>query len=204
MKIKISGQIDLYTDETIYDFKDTSVWTIIFGDRFDEWEQQLNIYAYLLRKNGFPVKGLIAIAFLRDWSYNEAERKADYPQQKIEIVPLELWSEEKQLRFIAEKLELLEKNDRLSDHELTPCTLSEMWSKPDKFAVYKNTNKRATSVCDSMDQANAFIADQKDSDKFRIEYRPGIRTRCEHPEKYCSVAPFCQQFKEYQEAKNER
>ena len=50
---KVSGAIDIQKAEkdgsvTILDYKCTSVWSVIFGK--DSWQQQLNFYAYLVRK----------------------------------------------------------------------------------------------------------------------------------------------------------
>lgn len=48
-----------------------------------KWEQQLNIYAWLLEKEKphFKVIGLEIYAFIRDWSMATSERSQDYPRR---------------------------------------------------------------------------------------------------------------------------
>jgi hypothetical protein len=66
-----------------------------------------------------------------------------------------------------------------------------MWETPTRYAIMKGTNKRATKVCDTKDQAEQFIKDHKDGKKMKIEIRPGERKRCED---YCDVQIFCKQY----------
>ena len=65
--------------------------------------------------------------------------------------------------------------------------------KPSQWAVHKSGAKRATKLCDSEEEAKAYIEAQGGKDKLEIQFRPGERTRCEG--NYCSVAEFCEQFK---------
>ena len=84
---KISGAIDIQKTEedgsvTILDYKCTSVWSIIFGK--DSWAEQLNFYAYLVRKcKNLQVNKLQIVAVLRDWKQSEAEFKPDYPKSPL-------------------------------------------------------------------------------------------------------------------------
>ena len=66
----LSGAIDMQEPHEdgiiISDFKVTSVWSVIFDKT--SWHQQLNAYAYLVRKaKNKPVKKLQIVALLRDW-----------------------------------------------------------------------------------------------------------------------------------------
>jgi hypothetical protein len=47
--VKLSGAADCVTEDTIVDYKTTSVWTIIHGSNIDKWTQQINCYSYLYR-----------------------------------------------------------------------------------------------------------------------------------------------------------
>src|SRR5512138_1815562 len=38
----ISGQVDHYKDGVITDYKVTSAWSLVYGSRVKEWEEQLN------------------------------------------------------------------------------------------------------------------------------------------------------------------
>ena len=59
---KVGGQIDHYLDQCITDYKVTSVWTLIYGSRYKEWEEQQNIYAYIFAENGYKVDKLQIVA----------------------------------------------------------------------------------------------------------------------------------------------
>ena len=86
---KISGAIDLQTYVTpksviISDYKVTSAWSVM-NDKV-EWHNQLNAYAWLVRKSkGCKVEGLRIIAILRDWQRRKAG-DGDYPISPIMIV----------------------------------------------------------------------------------------------------------------------
>ena len=79
----IGGQIDYYFAGTVRDYKVTSVNAYMMGSRFESWENQLNLYAYLLRQNGYPVNRLEICMFFRDWS--QFNFKLGYPRAPILI-----------------------------------------------------------------------------------------------------------------------
>jgi hypothetical protein len=100
---QISGAVDLQVVDQdgihIKDYKTTSVWSVM--NEKPEWEQQLNIYAWLFEHNKKQkVQSLEIVAILKDWSKGEAGRKPDYPQQKVVMVPIRLWTTEEQEKFI--------------------------------------------------------------------------------------------------------
>jgi len=81
---KVSGQVDLIeSDGTLDDFKVTSVWSVkdAIENGKSDWEEQLNILAYLARVNGEQINKLRIIAICRDWSPSGALRDANYPGQ---------------------------------------------------------------------------------------------------------------------------
>ena len=107
--IILSGAIDLQKDEadgiTITDYKFTSAWALM-NDK-PEWEQQQNIYKYLVeRVKKKPVKGLKICALIRDWSRRDAQNKPDYPQAPIQIVDIPMWTFDRTEAFIKERVEL--------------------------------------------------------------------------------------------------
>ena len=77
---KVNGKLDLYHGEgLIQDYKITTVWAWILGNKID-WERQLNIYAALYRENGFDVEDKIqVVAIFRDWSKRKAMFQEGYP-----------------------------------------------------------------------------------------------------------------------------
>ena len=198
----ISGAIDLQIVDTdgihIKDYKTTSVWAVM-NDK-PEWEQQLNIYAWLVAVNKkVPIKSLQIVALLKDWSSGEAERKPDYPQKNIAIVDIPLWTFEEQEAFIRGRISkhsaaelALEMNE-----ELPECTPQEMWEKPAVWAVIKVGNTRAKSLHENKELADAALKDAGQG--FELQERKGKRTRCAS---YCLVSKWCKQYKDYLEANN--
>jgi len=194
---KISGQIDVLVDNDLFDYKRTSVWSVIFKTQYTKWEEQLNCYAYLLGLQKIPVKRLAIIAVFRDWMESKVNT-SNYPKANTQVIEFPLWSTVDQTGFIAKRIALHMKNERKSDDELTLCTPDEMWIRNVQFAIMKNKNKIATRLCPNMKQANAtlnYYKDKNPKDKYRIEERPSVRTRCE--KNICKVNKWCNQYQEY-------
>ena len=78
----ISGAVDLQImneDGTISirDYKTTSAWAVM-NDKI-EWEQQLNIYAWLVEfVKKKPISDLGIVAIIRDWSRRDAANREGY------------------------------------------------------------------------------------------------------------------------------
>lgn len=199
---KISGAIDLQIVQPegvcIRDYKVTSVWSVM--NEKVEWEQQLNIYAWLVEKvKKKPIHDIGIVAILRDWSRREASLKDSYPQAPIKEVPITLWAMEEREEFIKRRIHLhAECEFELeSDGELPACSPVEMWEKPTMWAVKKAGAARAKSVHQSEQDAEAAL--EKLGKGYAIEVRPGERTRCAN---YCPVNQYCQQWRDYQESKD--
>jgi len=197
---KISGAVDLqevYEDGiVINDYKTTTAWAVQ-NDK-PEWEQQLNIYAWLLQKaKNVPVKGLRIVAIVRDWSAREASNKENYPQAPIVILDQMLWPFERAELFIDERLKHHGEAyfESEMDGNLPDCTPEEMWEKPSRFAIIKPGNVRAKSVHDTLEEAQHQLNQLKG---YVMEVREGERTRCNS---YCQVATFCKQYQQYKEQK---
>ena len=188
----ISGAIDYQYEDggavAITDYKTTRVFAVMMGDK-PEWERQLNCYAMLIRKSkNLPVKRLSIVAILRDWRASEAERRGDYPSTPIVSIPIALWPDEEQDRYVSERVRL----HNLAETEmelgsLRPCTDEERWARPAKWAVHKGNNKRAMRLFDSEEEANLF---KKNGEDRRVIKRAASYLRCE---KYCPVAAWCDQ-----------
>jgi hypothetical protein len=195
---KISGQVDHYKNGVITDYKVTSAWTLVYGSRVKEWEEQLNMYAYLLRASGHDVRRIRIVTILRDWDKNKAKASHDYPQCPIEIIPITLWDEEEQKEYIEGRTLCQIHAEDKSDEDLPLCTAEEMWEQPSKYAIMKKDAKRATNVEDTLEAAEMRLAAYDDT-KYYIQIRPGKRSRCED---YCPVNKFCNQYKAYVEARD--
>ena len=188
--VKLSGAIDvqhIQKDGTriLQDYKTRKAYGVMNNDSD---EKQLNIYAYIAYKNGIEVSGLQIINFVKDWSRHEAERKPDYPPQDIFIQNIPLWPIEQTEAFVMERIAA---HEEARAGNLPDCTDEERWLRDDKFAVMKEKRVRAVRVFDSQEEAETFIAAQKDADKHTIDHRRGQPIRCEQ---FCDVADYCDQF----------
>jgi len=196
---KISGAIDCLHKTTLYDFKTCSVWKKIFGQYID-WENQLNLYCFLLYLVNRPVKDIAVIAWYQDWDKLKVFNDKKYPRQEMELIPLNLWDIKTQHKYITDRIELHKSAEFLSDDDLPECTVEDMWAKEDTWAVYKLTKQgklpgKASRVLKSKTDADKWVAKKK-TGEHKIVFRPGERTRCEH---WCLVAPYCNQFQNYKE-----
>ena len=196
----ISGAIDLQIINecgtvSIRDYKTTSAWSVM-NDKV-EWEQQLNIYAWLVESvKKVPVKDLGIVAIIRDWSRRDAATREGYPTAPIKELPINLWSYEERDRFVRDRISLHSACEFAleADELLPPCTPEEMWEKPTVYAVKKKGAVRAKSLHDNEPEANV-VAMQLGSE-YEVETRLGERTRCAN---FCSVNTWCQQWRDYQQ-----
>tara|TARA_R100001369_G_scaffold79253_1_gene109270 strand:+ start:517 stop:1407 length:891 start_codon:yes stop_codon:yes gene_type:complete len=198
---KISGQTDTIAieDKIVKDYKVTSTWSVLSAlkNGKPDWEAQLNIYAYLYRLNyKQDISALNIIAIMRDWNKSGLLRNKDYPKCSVAVIPIPLWTEEEQLKFISDRISTHKQADMMFDLDgTTPeCTDEERWAKPDTYAVMKKGRKSALRLLPTEEKAKDFMESYKVSyTDMSIQFRKGTSTRCEG---YCEVAQFCNQYKE--------
>ena len=197
----ISGAIDLqiiHDDGVeIDDYKNVGVWSVM--NEKAEWEQQLNIYAWLVETvKKTPVNKLAIIAIIRDWNRRDAKTRQGYPQCPVEVIPVTLWPMEQREQFIKDRIHFHSEGLFAMDmgEELPLCTPTEMWEKPTTYAVKKVDAVRAKSVHNDLEEAEEALL--KAGKGFILEVREGDRTRCSS---FCPVSKFCDQYKRYLEEK---
>ncbi len=187
---KISAQIDTLSleDGILSDYKFTTSWGFMEDkEPKDDWTAQLNIQHYLMKKNGYKINKLRIIGLLRDFRKSEAKKNPKYPQSPIVIQEIEMWTDEKTLEYI---------RDRIKQHEIAKavlprCSGSDRWAKSTCYAVIKEGGVRAINggVKNTLEEAQALSSQTPGT---VVETRPGKNVRCED---YCSVSEFCAQFK---------
>ena len=198
---RISGAIDLQIitgqdKVSIRDYKTTSAWAVM-NEKY-EWEQQLNIYAWLVETVKLQIVDSVGIvAIIRDWSRRDAARNPDYPQSPVKEIPITLWPYQKREDFVSERISKHSECEfhMETDEELPPCTPEEMWEKPTTWALKKKGGVRAIKVYETQEEAESAL----DPRVHEIEVRLGSRTRCES---LCPVNTYCQQWRDYQESKD--
>jgi len=187
--VTVGGTADEFTDGALHDYKVTSVWSFLLGDKI-EWENQLNAYAQLLRMNGHEVKSAQINAILRDWSASAYERdKYRYPACPFVMRKIKLWPESQAMAYLKERVALHKQAADLSDNDLPDCTAQERWERGETWAVMKVGRKSAVKVCDTeadaVEYMNGMTGDKRD---LSIQYRRGTANRCA---KYCPCRNIC-------------
>lgn len=195
--VKISGTPDIFDTEDGVIFDHKTMTTAAFGlEVKPEYEAQLNLYAYMLRENGYAVSGLKLNCIYLDWR-KAACKFADpqkYPQTPCRIVEVPLWTNDKAEKFLKERLALHEAACEVSDETLPECAADETWERPGKIAIYpRGGATRAMKLCNTEQDVTDWLTYKKMSrGNIMVDYRPATRMRCEQ---YCSAAPYCSQYK---------
>ena len=196
---RVAAKFDLYDTETktLYDHKTTTTW--VHGKEMkDERVQQLNLNAYFLEKEGYPVDDVAINAIYVDWRKAKGKYKDgdEYPESPCAEFRTAAWPMEWREKFYLTKLKEHIDAEHVPDEQLPPCGAEYCWEKPAKFAVYKPGAEKARKLCNSYDEAVAYINKYKLLG-YEIEHRPGARTRCEN---YCSVCDICSEYSEWKKA----
>ena len=166
-----------------------------------EWEQQLNIYAWLVETvKKTRVSKLAIIAIVRDWNRRDSQSRQGYPQSQVVTIPVNLWSMEEREQFIRDRIHVQSEGlFAMETNDVLPlCTPAEMWEKPTTYAVKKEGAARAKSVHAEKEEAEEAL--EKAGKGYILDIREGDRTRCSS---FCPVSEFCDQYKSYLEEKNE-
>jgi hypothetical protein len=187
----IAAKPDIWKDEIITDWKYTSVYAFLLGDKID-WERQLQMYQWFYEEEGFKVKKLRIYAILRDWMESKLLRDKDYPPIPFMEKKIETKSHEEMNEIILQRVMEHQEAVDLPDNELPPCLPYEKWAKDTKWAVMKNGRKTAVRVFDEESKAQDFLI--KEDKDYNIIKRPGDQwVRCR---KYCNARQFCNHFQE--------
>lgn len=180
----------------LIDVKSTSVWTYIYGSKDDDYRTQLSIYRWLALQNGYNVVGTGKVWFIfTDWSAAKAKQDHNYPQTRIIVKDFDLWTDDRVLNYIGERIDLFNSVLKQTQDQMPRCTDEELWASEDTWAIMKKGAKRAFKVHKSEAEAKAQLEGTngaKMSKDYEIVMRKGMVKRC----KYCAVRKFCTQYKE--------
>lgn len=183
----LSGQFDRahLAEGVLQDYKVCSVFKAE-GD--ESWTRQLNVLRWLLARNGMSVDKLQVVAIFRDWKKSEALRKETYPRAPVQVIDLEVWSEEQAQRYIEERVSL---HQAVESGAAVECTEEDRWYSGTTYALMKPGGKRALKVSAVRSELG------EPAPGLEIVERPGSNRRCEH---YCEAAPFCPQFQKLKQS----
>jgi len=202
-RFRVSGKIDAFHRITgsLVDWKSTSVWAVMKQDK-KEWENQLNIYAYLERENGREVNDASVHAILTDWRPGESKQYgSEYPPINYMVKPMPLWSQQQAFHFITARLGVLDMEGAKPDDRLPICTQDERWTRDAAYAVMKEGRKRAVKLFregDGLGEADAWayikeFVEPNKQNTHDVEHRPGRDVRCEE---YCDACEFCSHYQQ--------
>jgi len=179
---------------SLYDHKFTT--TYIHGkEAKQEWVNQLNLNAFFIEEEGYPVKNAVINALYKDWrptAYKNAKAGA-YPPCPAGLFYVPLWDQKTREKFYNDRLQKHIAAETIPDDGLPECTPEECWEDPGKVAVKRPGLKRAMKLCDSVGEAEKYIEDFAVKNA-TIEVRPSVRRRCAD---YCPGAPYCNQYKKW-------
>ena len=198
----ISGAIDRLIYETakfegeevkfadIEDYKCTSVWSVVNPKQ--AWHNQLNVYAWLLRQNGYIPRSAKIIVIGRDWQKSKAaesiQNGGNYPPLPFHPINIPLWTEEEQNKYVKDRVLIHQEADHLFNtlNKQVGCTDDERWKNPTMYAVKIKKQKRALKLFDNEVDAQDYAKNIRES---YVEVRPSIARRCKD---YCNVKQFCE------------
>lgn len=188
-KWTVYGYADYVTNDTVTDYKTTSVWKFRMGD-FSDWKAQLETYAWMLQgTKPFDIKKGQIIAILRDHRKGEARSSTDYPAQ-VETVQFDLTDLSGVTERIVSKLSEVDSCEYMADEDLPMCSEEERWARSGGWAVMKKNRKSALRVLQTEEQAKQW---KEEHGGDFIERRIPYSTKCEE---YCSAAPWCSYYRE--------
>ena len=185
-----SGDLYIKSEQILYDFKMCSTFDYILPENKKKWEAELNVFAFLLRMNGFPVKEIKATMIFKDYSRTKAQITKDYPPSSslsvnINVIPLDQMSKYMSARVKAHR--------QGEAGNIPDCTGAERWSKATTYALMQPGGKR--SLSNLTNEAEAFRWKEKNASRYPglyIETRLGENVRCD---RWCPVASVCPQRK---------
>jgi hypothetical protein len=195
--VRIAGRYDaLYNNEDLYDIKATRAWKFEKGD-YLEWETQLNLYDYMLWKDGITLKSLKIMGVVVDWQAGKAWKQG-YPSGRIVILPMKRWSRIQQAQYMGIAVKAWKDGLQLSDHQLPLCTPTDRWASSPVWKLYRTaSSKRATKVFPTLARGQAYLkaCQLKDQVKWKDgnlqQHHDNKWKRCES---WCDVKDFCDQY----------
>lgn len=191
----ISGAFDLYNPrkKELIDFKVSTAWKAK-GDVPEEWVNQTNILAHLIRtkmitrqSEPYKVESIKVLLIMRDHSKLEAKRNPDYPQTPVQYIEVPVWDDAKCKEYLQNRVVLHLK----AEQEQPLCSPEERWAKPTTWAIKKVGGAKAIPGGLYAEEAKAQQVLATMGKGYFIEHRPGENVRCEN---YCNVSRWCEQY----------
>ena len=186
--VTVSGAIDLVDNGMVTDYKVTSTYSVTKGLK-PEWEQQLNMYSWLLRQNDISSSSLRIVALCRDWIRSRSDRSQKYPASPIVIIPVPKWPDEQQDQYIEERVRVH------MDESTIPCTSEERWARGKYMVTGTDVKLKKPKLFDTLMEASVWTQGKENPVKgiaYQITETTPTYVRCEG--NWCGVRDFCPQY----------
>jgi len=186
--LTVSGAIDLVSNGMVTDYKVTSTYSVMKGLK-PEWEQQLNMYSWLLRQNDISSSSLRIVALCRDWIRSRSDRSQQYPASPIVIIPVPKWPDEQQDQYIEERVRVH------MDESTIPCTSEERWARGKYMVTGTDVKLKKPKLFDTLMEASVWTQGKENPVKgiaYQITETTPTYVRCEG--NWCGVRDFCPQY----------
>lgn len=199
----------------LYDYKVTSVWSVLFGEK-PEWEKQVNINAAIHRHNTERVDRAGIVTVMRDWQVRKARHEKEYPKEAVKLIPIPLWTQDEAVEYMRRRVKLHQGamlnyiKSGFDANVLPMCSDDERWYRGHVYAVKfmsldGKVNKNAKRKFDNKTDALQFMSDNatlppKGKKWAPLEERKGENIRCLD---YCDVwfkCPFGRQLRQEAQA----
>jgi hypothetical protein len=201
--VRISGAVDVQTPvgDNLIDVGDYKTTTVYSLSDTAKWEQQLNVYAFLIeRETQRKVRDLLIYAFLRDWKISMSEKTRNYPTTPGVTIKMTPWSQEDREEFVMERIEIHRACENLEDDDLPPCSHDNRWPSGSMYVAHdmsSGDSKYFKTKRDAVAYAEKSSSDwNMIVDKTFETYR-----RCKS---YCEFANECNVWNEWKGERDER
>lgn len=191
----IGGKFDMVADGIVQDFKSTSVWSWIKGNKDDDYRLQGSLYRWLNPKK--ITEDFIRINFIfTDWSKRDL-RTPGYPQKRVEYKDIPLLSLKETEQWVRLKLAVINQYFNLPEKELPHCTDTELWRSDPQYRYFadpakaSDPNARSTKNFSDLVEARKFMSEK--GGKGTIVTKPGEPKACG----YCAAFEACTQKDAY-------
>ena len=160
--------------------------TGVYGPKYrlPKWEKQLNLYAWQRCMRGGVVNELGVDVWYRDWKQGNVYWR-DYPPIPYEYISLDLWSFDKQDKYIRSQVQKHLAHpvfDKVEQYE-KPCSDKQRGI---RWEAYKGKNKTPTKVGDTKQELIDWAYDQL----IKVDIRQSEPVFCNRYCKSRSICPF--------------
>lgn len=187
-KYTIGGKYDLVLEGILHDFKSTSAYSWVYGNRAEDFILQGSIYRWLNPKK--ITADYIRICYIfTDWQKAQALSNPNYPSKRVEQEDYPLQDPLQIEEWMKNRIALIERYKDAPDEDIPECTPEELWMSDPKYKYYADPNKTSgRSTKNFTDPAKA-REHQAKAGKGIIITEHALPKRCG----YCAAAPICKQ-----------